>query len=115
MGKFYATVLIQDCFRRFAKKKFEKDIQEKKQYQETHGFNLQAGLRTLHEIGPELKRSISGNLEELLELQDPSVRRDNNPFFGGQSLQLKKKLRPHDVTLFHPDRKLIFIKGSVHT
>lgn len=24
---------------------------------------LQAGLRTLHEIGPELKRAISGNLD----------------------------------------------------
>lgn len=28
---------------------------------------LQAGLRTLHEAGPELKRAISGNLEELLD------------------------------------------------
>lgn len=27
----------------------------------------QAGLRTLHEAGPELKRAISGNLEELLD------------------------------------------------
>ena len=25
---------------------------------------VQAGLRTLHEAGPELKRTISGNLEE---------------------------------------------------
>lgn len=29
--------------------------------------SLKAGLRTLHEAGPELKRAISGNLEELLD------------------------------------------------
>lgn len=28
---------------------------------------LQAGLRTLHEAGPELKRAISGNLDELVD------------------------------------------------
>jgi hypothetical protein len=28
---------------------------------------LQAGLRTLHDAGPELKRAISGNLEELMD------------------------------------------------
>ena len=27
----------------------------------------QAGLRTLHDAGPELKRAISGNLEELMD------------------------------------------------
>lgn len=31
---------------------------------------LQAGLRTLHDAGPELKRAISGNLDELME-RDP--------------------------------------------
>lgn len=31
---------------------------------------LQAGLRTLHEKGPELKRAISGNLEEMIEMTD---------------------------------------------
>lgn len=29
-------------------------------------MTLQAGLRTLHESGPELKRTISGNLEEVV-------------------------------------------------
>lgn len=30
-------------------------------------FLFKAGLRTLHEAGPELKRAISGNLEELMD------------------------------------------------
>lgn len=34
-------------------------------------FPLQAGLRTLHEIGPELKRAISGNLETDFNFDDP--------------------------------------------
>lgn len=29
-------------------------------------MTLQAGLRTLHEAGPELKRAISGNLDEMV-------------------------------------------------
>lgn len=34
-------------------------------------LNFQAGLRTLHEIGPELKRAISGNLETDFNFDDP--------------------------------------------
>jgi len=59
VGKFYATFLIQDYFRRFKKKKdfgLEGGIEE--------GLPLQAGLRTLHEAGPELKRAISGDLSD---------------------------------------------------
>jgi voltage-dependent calcium channel L type alpha-1D len=32
-----------------------------------NNFAQQAGLRTLHDAGPELKRAISGNLEELMD------------------------------------------------
>lgn len=37
---------------------------------------LQAGLRTLHEIGPELKRAISGNLDAdfAADLEEPQHR-----------------------------------------
>uniref|UniRef100_A0A336MGI3 Voltage-dependent L-type calcium channel subunit alpha n=1 Tax=Culicoides sonorensis TaxID=179676 RepID=A0A336MGI3_CULSO len=77
VGKFYATFLIQDYFRRFKKRK-EVDARE-------DGFNsamtLQAGLRTLHEAGPELKRAISGNLDELEDEPEPMHRR-NHTLFG---------------------------------
>ena len=64
VGKFYATFLIQDYFRRFKKKKDYDDM--------VPGFGddtrpLQAGLRTLHEAGPELKRAISGELSDNAE------------------------------------------------
>lgn len=72
VGKFYATFLIQDYFRRFKKRK-EQELKEG-----AGDFNnavtLQAGLRTLHEAGPELKRAISGNLDELIEEPEPMHR-----------------------------------------
>merc|ERR1719300_1310004 len=54
VGKFYATFLIQDYFRRFKKKKDYDDMG----VVVPDDFPLQAGLRTLHEAGPELKRAI---------------------------------------------------------
>ena len=33
-------------------------------------YLLQAGLRTLHEKGPELQRAISGNLDEMVTAED---------------------------------------------
>ncbi|KAK0162142.1 hypothetical protein PV327_008504 [Microctonus hyperodae] len=65
VGKFYATFLIQDYFRRFKKRKEQEMKEGDKECHNT--VTLQAGLRTLHEAGPELKRAISGNLEELLD------------------------------------------------
>lgn len=35
---------------------------------------FQAGMRTLHEAGPELKRAISGNLDEIVEIVEPMHR-----------------------------------------
>ena len=67
MGKFYATFLIQDYFRRFKKKKESKNLSENPDICDDKAVTLQAGLRTLHEKGPELKRAISGNLDEIPE------------------------------------------------
>ena len=61
VGKFYATFLIQDYFRRFKKKK---DYEDMGVGVPDETMPLQAGLRTLHEAGPELKRAISGELSD---------------------------------------------------
>ncbi|KAG7222207.1 hypothetical protein INR49_016621 [Caranx melampygus] len=62
VGKFYATFLIQEYFRKFKKRKEQ-------------GLVAKAGLRTLHDIGPEIRRAISGDLtvEEELDkgLKEP--------------------------------------------
>ncbi len=56
VGKFYATFLIQDYFRRFKKKKETKTLGgDPNEPEETHTVTLQAGLRTLHEkVAPHL-------------------------------------------------------------
>ncbi|XP_059226806.1 muscle calcium channel subunit alpha-1 isoform X3 [Stomoxys calcitrans] len=76
VGKFYATYLIQDYFRRFKKRK----EQEGKMDQTESALTLQAGLRTLHEISPALKRTISGYLDELAIESDPMHRRHHTLF-----------------------------------
>ena len=70
MGKFYATFLIQDYFRRFKKKKEKINKHPEEGVESGDAVTLQAGLRTLHDAGPELKRAISGNLDEMME-NDP--------------------------------------------
>jgi voltage-dependent calcium channel L type alpha-1D len=84
VGKFYATFLIQDYFRRFKKRK-EQEMKEGDT--ETHNtVTLQAGLRTLHEAGPELKRAISGNLDELVDDNPEPMHRVNLRGFKRRTL-----------------------------
>uniref|UniRef100_A0A8C2F713 Voltage-dependent L-type calcium channel subunit alpha n=1 Tax=Cyprinus carpio TaxID=7962 RepID=A0A8C2F713_CYPCA len=66
VGKFYATFLIQEYFRKFKKRK-EQGLVAK--IPPKTALSLQAGLRTLHDMGPEIRRAISGDLtvEEELE------------------------------------------------
>ncbi|XP_067614168.1 muscle calcium channel subunit alpha-1 [Eurosta solidaginis] len=87
VGKFYATYLIQDYFRRFKKRK----EQEGKDGQlENATVTLQAGLRTLHEVSPALKRAISGNLDELSEEPEPMHRR-HHTLFGSVWSSLRRQ------------------------
>ncbi|RXN13555.1 voltage-dependent L-type calcium channel subunit alpha-1D-like protein [Labeo rohita] len=62
VGKFYATFLIQDYFRKFRKRK-EQGLVGCQPYSNTTTA-LQAGLRTLHDIGPEIRRAISCDLQD---------------------------------------------------
>ncbi|XP_072915388.1 voltage-dependent L-type calcium channel subunit alpha-1C isoform X5 [Hemitrygon akajei] len=66
VGKFYATFLIQDYFRKFKKRKEQGTIGKAVQ---KNALSLQAGLRTLHDIGPEIRRAISGDLTAEEELE----------------------------------------------
>ncbi|XP_026668925.1 muscle calcium channel subunit alpha-1 isoform X5 [Ceratina calcarata] len=88
VGKFYATFLIQDYFRRFKKRKEQEMKDGDKECHNT--VTLQAGLRTLHEAGPELKRAISGNLEELLDDNPEPMHRRNHSLFGSVWSSMKK-------------------------
>ncbi|XP_056131493.1 voltage-dependent L-type calcium channel subunit alpha-1D [Lampris incognitus] len=86
VGKFYATFLIQDYFRKFKKRK-EQGLVGKRLWE---GLNttmaLQAGLRTLHDIGPEIRRVISCDLQEegLVDAngEEDEIYRRNGGLFG---------------------------------
>ncbi|XP_075431002.1 voltage-dependent L-type calcium channel subunit alpha-1D isoform X16 [Ascaphus truei] len=62
VGKFYATFLIQDYFRKFKKRKEQGLVGTYPAKNTT--VALQAGLRTLHDIGPEIRRAISCDLQD---------------------------------------------------
>ncbi|XP_049881601.1 muscle calcium channel subunit alpha-1-like isoform X3 [Pectinophora gossypiella] len=99
VGKFYATFLIQDYFRRFKKRKEQEMRQSEEQ---NHQMTLQAGLRTLHEAGPELKRAISGNLDDITTECDVPMHRRNHSLFGG----VWSSIRRHGPNRhFHRPRK----------
>ncbi|XP_068624737.1 muscle calcium channel subunit alpha-1-like [Battus philenor] len=92
VGKFYATFLIQDYFRRnhaFRKRKEQAAAASLQNNQMT----LQAGLRTLHEAGPELKRAISGNLDEIAPEAVEPMHRRNHTLFGAVWTTIKKRGR----------------------
>nr|QSV39147.1 voltage-dependent calcium channel L type alpha-1 [Meloidogyne graminicola] len=104
VGKFYATFLIQDYFRRFKKRK---ELEAKGMAApNTHAMALQAGLRTLHEIGPELKRAISGTLDPgfIHESEEPQHRRTHSLFnnivhaLGGSTDLQNNKINNGDKT-----------------
>ncbi|KAB0347875.1 hypothetical protein FD754_012732 [Muntiacus muntjak] len=65
VGKFYATFLIQEYFRKFKKRKEQGLVGKPSQ---RNALSLQAGLRTLHDLGPEIRRAISGDLTAEEEL-----------------------------------------------
>uniref|UniRef100_A0A9J7YP56 Voltage-dependent L-type calcium channel subunit alpha n=1 Tax=Cyprinus carpio carpio TaxID=630221 RepID=A0A9J7YP56_CYPCA len=86
VGKFYATFLIQDYFRKFKKRK-EEGLVGVHPAQNNTAIALQAGLRTLHDIGPEIRRAISCDLQddELVDFipeEDEEIYRRNGGLFG---------------------------------
>ncbi|XP_053551805.1 voltage-dependent L-type calcium channel subunit alpha-1F [Bombina bombina] len=62
VGKFYATFLIQDYFRKFRRRK-EKGLLGTENLP-CNSTTLQAGLRSLQDLGSEIRRALSCELEE---------------------------------------------------
>lgn len=94
VGKFYATFLIQDYFRRFKKKKAERERAGLKE--EANTVALQAGIRGQHEFGPKIKRTISGDLnDDIFDSADeePTHRRNHSLFGSVWSTVRGKRLQ----------------------
>ncbi|KAI4904506.1 hypothetical protein NFI96_011555, partial [Prochilodus magdalenae] len=74
VGKFYATFLIQDYFRKFRKRKEKVGLGEP---DPKNPSALQAGLRTLQDLGPEIRLAMNADLEEEEEgLEDEQEEND---------------------------------------
>ncbi|CAJ1085557.1 voltage-dependent L-type calcium channel subunit alpha-1D [Xyrichtys novacula] len=87
VGKFYATFLIQDYFRKFKKRKEQGLVGRHSWERRNSTMALQAGLRTLHDIGPEIRRAISCDLQEegLVDAnveEEEEIYRQNGRLFG---------------------------------
>ncbi|XP_070400944.1 voltage-dependent L-type calcium channel subunit alpha-1D isoform X4 [Nothobranchius furzeri] len=59
-GKFYASFLIQDYFKKFRKRK----ERERKSKRKDKAAALQLGLRTLQDLAPEMRLAMACDLEE---------------------------------------------------
>ncbi|XP_068163244.1 voltage-dependent L-type calcium channel subunit alpha-1D isoform X2 [Antennarius striatus] len=59
-GKFYASFLIQDYFKKFRKRK----ERERKSKKKDRAAALQQGLRTLQDLAPEMRLAMACDLEE---------------------------------------------------
>ncbi|XP_069383302.1 voltage-dependent L-type calcium channel subunit alpha-1D isoform X17 [Paralichthys olivaceus] len=87
VGKFYATFLIQDYFRKFKRRKEQGLVGRPSWERLNTTMALQAGLRTLHDIGPEIRRAISCDLQEegLVDAngeEEEDIYRRNGGLFG---------------------------------
>ncbi|KAK9514663.1 hypothetical protein VZT92_025364 [Zoarces viviparus] len=75
VGKFYATFLIQDYFRKFRKRKEKGDLAGEADTSNPSAVQLcKAGLKTLQDLGPEMRLALNEDLEDedevLLEDED---------------------------------------------
>ena len=59
-GKFYASFLIQDYFKKFRRRK----ERERKKKGKDKSAALQAGLRTLQDLAPEMRLAMVCDLED---------------------------------------------------
>ncbi|XP_077369467.1 voltage-dependent L-type calcium channel subunit alpha-1D isoform X2 [Festucalex cinctus] len=59
-GKFYASFLIQDYFKKYRKRK----ERERKSKKKDKAASLQQGLRTLQDLAPEMRLAMACDLEE---------------------------------------------------
>ncbi|XP_005988501.1 voltage-dependent L-type calcium channel subunit alpha-1S [Latimeria chalumnae] len=99
VGKFYATFLIQDHFRKFMKRQEEYYGYRPKK----SAVEIQAGLRSIEEeAAPEIHRTISGDLtaeEELERAMEEEIYRRSGGLFGNHvdhfPMETSSPLQPH--------------------
>ncbi|XP_041953728.1 calcium channel, voltage-dependent, L type, alpha 1F subunit [Alosa sapidissima] len=88
VGKFYATFLIQDYFRKFRKRKEKGDLGEPDPKNPSALQLCQAGLRTLQDLGPEMRQALNADLEEEEEEEEECMEEEpeeDDPHYKGEN------------------------------
>ncbi|XP_028308021.1 voltage-dependent L-type calcium channel subunit alpha-1D-like [Gouania willdenowi] len=94
VGKFYATFLIQDYFRKFRKRKEKRGLQGESDETNSSAVQLcKAGLKTLQDLGPEMRLALNADLEEEEEEVELGVEEDEVSWQGGNGFGPEKKKR----------------------
>uniref|UniRef100_A0A8C6VWS7 Voltage-dependent L-type calcium channel subunit alpha n=1 Tax=Nothobranchius furzeri TaxID=105023 RepID=A0A8C6VWS7_NOTFU len=104
VGKFYATFLIQDYFRKFKRRKEQGLVGRRSWERLNTTLALQAGLRTLHDIGPEIRRAISCDLQDegLVDAtgeEEEEIYRRNGGLFGNHVNHVDLQVTTHPTTV----------------
>ncbi|XP_078109959.1 calcium channel, voltage-dependent, L type, alpha 1F subunit [Sander vitreus] len=77
VGKFYATFLIQDYFRKFRKRKEKGDLPVEADASNPSAIQLcKAGLKTLQDLGPEMRLALNEDLEDDVMMEDEELEED---------------------------------------
>jgi len=129
LGKFYATFLIQEHVRNFKKRKaLESKISVLKLAgAPKDAVSLQAGKRSLLDLGPEIRRSATSLKEEvayqaIFNLEDDPIHRRNHFLFGAVKSIMPKGFKKKPIIRAYSksnsnhslDGKIIETKLGVH-
>ncbi|KAM3618143.1 uncharacterized protein V6R79_016208 [Siganus canaliculatus] len=89
VGKFYATFLIQDYFRKFRKRKEKGDLTGEADSTNPSAVQLcKAGLKTLQDLGPEMRLALNEDLEEEEEEEEVLMEEEEleeSPAYKGEN------------------------------
>ncbi|AWP09945.1 putative voltage-dependent L-type calcium channel subunit alpha-1F-like [Scophthalmus maximus] len=86
VGKFYATFLIQDYFRKFRKRKERGTLTGEPDTTNTSAVQLcKAGLKTLQDLGPEMRLALNEDLDEDEEEMIEDEELEENTVYKGEN------------------------------
>uniref|UniRef100_A0A669CMJ0 Voltage-dependent L-type calcium channel subunit alpha n=1 Tax=Oreochromis niloticus TaxID=8128 RepID=A0A669CMJ0_ORENI len=83
VGKFYATFLIQDYFRKFRRRKEKGDLTGENDSPNPSAL-CKAGLKTLQDLGPEMRLALNEDLEEEEEAMMEDEEMEENAAYKGR-------------------------------
>ncbi|XP_069572647.1 voltage-dependent L-type calcium channel subunit alpha-1D-like [Brachyistius frenatus] len=98
LGKFYATFLIQDYFRKFRKRKEKGGLNVEPDTTNPSAIQLcKAGLKTLQDLGPEMRLALNEDLEEdeeaMMDEEEEEELEENGAYKGENGYVPEKERR----------------------